>query len=685
MAEKNSKGGHGPRCVALVGPQGSGKTTLLESILWITGAVTRKGSQSQKNTVGDASPEARDRLMSVEVTAAATNYLGDQFTFIDCPGSIEYLQETLNTLTGVDAVVVVAEPDPARAHILQPMLKRLSDLAIPHFLFVNKIDKAQGSMRDLLVALQPAAPKPLVLRQVPTWKDGVITGFVDLALDRAFVYKEHAPSEVIAIPSDVTDRKKEARFQMLEKLADYDDHLMEELLSDIEPPRDEVFADLSRELADGLIVPVLMGSAERDNGVRRLLKALRHECPDVSRAASRQGIAANGDETVLQVVKTMHGAGGKLSLARIFKGVLKDGAVLHNSDGTEERASGLFSLTGDKQTKLPGAGAGDLVAIGRLEKAQTGATLAAPKAIKALRTAEVLPPVYKLAIKAADRKDDVKLSSAIAKLREEDPAIGFDHVAETHEAVLTGQGDVHLKTAMARTERKFGLKLETHSPHVGYRETIRKPTEQRGRHKKQSGGHGQFGDVVLQIKPQARGAGFEFVDKIAGGVVPRQFIPSVEKGVRDYLHKGPLGFPVVDVSVTLVDGSYHSVDSSDAAFQQAARIGMSEGMEKCGPVLLEPIMAVDVYTPSDSTSRINQIITGKRGQLLGFDGRPGWPGWDVVQAHIPESELQTFIIELRSATQGAANFSYRFDHLAELAGKLADQAIAQRAQAAQAA
>src|SRR6185436_13001507 len=232
------------------------------------------------------------------------------------------------------------------------------------------------------------------------------------------------------------------------------------------------------------------------------------------------------------------------------------GAVLHSSDGHEERASGLFSLMGDKQTKVPAAGAGDLVAIGRLEKALTGGTLATPKAVKALKTAEVLPPVYKLAIKASDRKDDVKLSGAIAKLREEDPAIGFDHIAETHEAVLTGQGEVHLRTSLARTERKFGLKLDTHAPHVGYRETIRKPTEQRGRHKKQSGGHGQFGDVVIQIKPMPRGGGFELVDKITGGVVPRNFIPSVEKGVRDYLHRGPLGFPVVDVAVTLIDGSY---------------------------------------------------------------------------------------------------------------------------------
>ena len=681
MADKNSKGGHGPRCVALVGPQGSGKTSLLESILWVTGSISRKGSHAQKNTVGDGSAEARDRMISVEITPASTVFLGDHFTFLDCPGSIEFLQETLNALAGVDAVIVVAEPDPAKAAILQPLLKRLTDAGVPHFLFINKIDKAQGRIRELLAALQPASSKPLVLRQVPIWKDGIVTGFVDLALERAFVYREHAASEVVAIPSDVADREHEARYQMLEKLADYDDHLMEELLSDIEPPRDEVFADLSRELAEGLIVPVLLGSAERDNGVRRLLKALRHEVPEVGVAAERQGLIAKGDDPVVQIVKTLHGAGGKLSIARVFRGILKDGASLARSDGGEERASGLFSMLGEKATKIPGAAAGDLVAIGRLEKAHTGDTLASPRAIKELRRPETLPPVYRLAIKAANRNDDVKLSGAIAKLKEEDTGILFEQVAETHESILLGQGDIHLRTALARMERKFGLKLETHLPHVGFRETIRKSVEQRGKHKKQSGGHGQFGDVMLHIQPLLRGGGFEFVDQISGGVVPRNFIPSVEKGVREYLNRGPLGFPVVDVSVALTDGSYHAVDSSDAAFQMAAKAAMAEGMVQCSPVLLEPIMSVDVHTPCDHTSRINQIITGKRGQLLGFDGRQGWPGWDTVQAHIPESELQNFIIELRSATQGAANFVYKFDHLSELTGKLAEQAVALRSQA----
>jgi len=313
MTKKN--GGTGPRTVALVGPYGSGKTTLLESILTITGATQRKGSVTQKNTVGDTSPEARARQMSVEVNCATTKYLDDSFTFLDCPGSIEFLQDTLNVLPGVDAAIVVCEPEPAKVQMLKPYLKRLEDLAIPHFLFVNKIDKSGGALRDLLGILQQASDTPLLLRQIPIWENGIVTGFVDLALERAFVYREHAESELIDLNGDVKEREKEARYQMLEKLADYDEHLMEELLSDIEPPRDEVFDDLARELSDGAIVPVLIGSAEGDNGVRRLLKALRHEVPGVEATCARLGLKTNG-EAVVQILKTYHSShGGKLSCA----------------------------------------------------------------------------------------------------------------------------------------------------------------------------------------------------------------------------------------------------------------------------------------------------------------------------------------------------------------------------------
>lgn len=633
-----ANGGSGPRAVALVGPYGSGKTSLLESILAAAGAVGRKGSVNAGNTVGDASPEARARQMSVDVNVATAEYLGERFTFLDCPGSIEFLQDALNLLPGVDAAVVVCEPEPDKVAMLKPYLKRLEALDIPHFLFVNKIDKAGGGLRDLLAILQEASDKPMLLRQIPIWEKGAVTGFVDLALERAYVYRPHAPSEVIELKGEAQGREKEARFTMLEKLADYDEHLMEELLSDIEPPRDEVFSDLAKELAHDDVVPVLIGSAENDNGIRRLLKALRHEVPEAAVTAARLGLKANGD-TVVQVLKTFHSShGGKMSLGRVLSGTLKDGAVLHTRDDADARVGGIFALKGAEQSKLAEARTGDTVALGRLEAVQTGDTLTSGKAGDLPKVAiEHLPPVYALGIEAADRKDEVKLTAAIAKLREEDPSLGFEQNADLQEMTLTGQGEIHLKVAVEKLASKYGLKLETHRPRVPYRETVRKHTSQRGRHKRQSGGHGQFGDVVIEIKPLPRGEGFAFEDQIKGGVVPRQWIPSVEKGVIEYLKEGPLGFPVVDVAVALVDGSFHTVDSSDAAFQTAARIAMQEGMPNCAPVLLEPIMHVKIHVPNEATAKANGIVSGRRGQLMGFDARDGWKGWDTVEAQMPQA------------------------------------------------
>jgi elongation factor G len=669
--------------VALVGPYGTGKTTLLESILWITDAIQRKGTVPAKNTVGDSSPEARNRQMSVETNCATTRYLDESFTLLDCPGSIEFLQEALNVLPGVDAAIVVCEPDANKAAMLQPYLKRLSDLSIPHALFVNKIDKASGSLREILAILQEVSAKPLVLRQIPIWKNEIVTGFVDLALERAYVYREHAASELIDMTDEIKAREAEARFQMLEKLADYDEHLMEELLSDVVPPRDEVFDGLQRDLREGLIIPVLFGSSQGDNGIRRLLKMLRHDVPEASACAKRLGLAAN-NEPVIQVLKTYHTMhGGKLSLGRVLSGHVKDGATLYSSSGTDTRIGGMFALKGQEQIKLNEAGPGDTVALGRLEEIGTGEILTASKSGAKLKgKAEVLTPVYGLAVSAADRKDEVKLSTAIAKLREEDPSLQFDQNAELHQMTLLGQGEMHLRVAVDRLASKYGLKLQTHRPQVPYKETIKKSTTQRGRHKRQTGGHGQFGDVVIEIKPLPRGSGFVFEDKISGGVVPRNFIPSVEKGIIDYLKEGPLGFPVVDLTVGLIDGSYHSVDSSDAAFQTAARIGMSEGMPNCAPVLLEPIMHVKIHVPSDSTASVNGVISTRRGKILGFDARPGWRGWDTVECEIPQSELHDLIVELRSLTQGVGTFEQKFHHLAELTGKLAENVVAERKSAA---
>jgi elongation factor G len=667
-----------------VGPYLSGKTTLLEAILFRTGAIERQGRVSQKSTIGDASPEARAHGMSVELNTAFTNFLGDTYTFLDCPGSIEFMQEAHAALAGCDAAVVVCEPDDKKVPALQLILKELDRLKVPRLLFINKIDKSEYRLRELLAYLQPASSTPLVLRQIPIWKNGIATGFVDLALERAYVYREHAESEVIDIPADMKEPGKEARFAMLEKLADYDDELMEQLLSDMEPPRDRVFGDLTQELRDGLITPVLFGSAENGNGILRLLKALRHETPPISSTQQRLGVAVNGAASA-QVLKTFYTAhGGKLTLARVLSGTISDGQTLYGRRGQEARVAGLFQILGAEQRKIAIANAGDTVALGRMDGMATGETLSSAKgAARQALTLEVNAPVYGFAISVADRKDEVKLTSAVAKLTEEDPSLALVHNQDTHEMVLWGQGEMHLRVALERLASKFGVHAQARPRRISYKETIRKAISVRGRHKKQSGGHGQFGDVVVDIRPLPRGSGFAFTDTITGGVVPKQYIPAVEAGVKDYLAQGPLGFPVVDLTVNLSDGSFHTVDSSEMAFRLAGRLAMSEGMPQCSPVLLEPISHVSIHVPSDATSRINQIVTGHRGHLLGFDGRDGWPGWDTIEAHLPESEIGNLIIELRSATSGVGTFTFKHDHMVELTGRTADQVLAaHKAQAA---
>ncbi|HEX6002221.1 MAG TPA: elongation factor G [Hyphomicrobiaceae bacterium] len=677
MGQANGPTGRSSRCIALVGPYLSGKTTLLEAMLARCGAISRQGVVVEKSTVGDASPEARDHGMSVELNIADATFLDDSFTFIDCPGSIEFQHEGALAVTACDAAIVVCEPDPKRVAALQLILKQLEDRGIPRFLFLNKIDSFDARVRDILPMLQPASSKPLVLRQVPIWENGHASGFVDLALERAHLYRKQANAEVVEMPAGIREREIEARFHMLEQLADYDDELMEQLLADMQPTRDKVFADLVKDMQEGQIVPVLLGSAENANGILRLLKAIRHEAPFVDRTARR--LKLENAKSAAQVIKTIYTPhGGKMSVARVLAGEFGEGTTVHGPRA-EERAAAAFSLLGQEARKRGPAKAGETIALGRLERTLSGDTLSADKAgVTQVVVPEPPQPVYGIAIGVKDRKDEVKLTGALSRLMEEDPSLRLEHAKDTHQMVLWGQGEMHLRVTLERLKRKYGVDVESKARQVPYKETIRKAVEHvRGRHKKQSGGHGQFGDVVLDIKPLPRGSGFQFAETITGGVVPRQFIPSVEIGVQDFLQKGPLGgFPVVDVAVTLTDGSYHSVDSSDMAFRQAGRIGMAEGLPKCSPVLLEPVMEVEIAVPSEATARVNAMISQRRGQILGFDAREGWPGWDVVRAQLPESEITDLIVELRSATAGVGTYTAKFHHLAELTGKLADHILA---------
>lgn len=654
------------RALALVGPTSAGKTALMEALLEAaTGQAVRPGE------VGDSSPEAKARGHSVELNLAGFDFMGDRYVIVDCPGSLEFCCEIDKALPAVDLAIVVAEPDPAKAILLQPTLRELERLGVPHALFINKMDQAHGTLNELLEALAPVSSAPLVARQIPTWRGDKVSGYIDLALERCFVWRPGKPSELVDMPADLKQEEADARFHMLEQIADFDDELLEQLLSDVQPSRDAVFTDLVREMNEGLIVPVFFGSAQNGFGIRRLLKALRHETPPVEKAAARIGVTRGA-----YVLKTAYaGQSGKLAYARVFGDALADGADLMLADGSRSRAGGLSQVQGSALKKIAEAPVGEVCAIGKVDQAAAGqilSTTGLPQAVN--DTARPRPPLFSVALMAKNRNDDVRLSGALGKLVEEDPGLSLTHDPEQRQVLLSGQGEGHVRLALERLKRRYGVEIDTVQPKTPYRETIAKGVTQRARHKKQSGGHGQFADVTLEVRPLPRGSGFVFQSKVVGGAVPKQWIPAVETGVRDGLGKGPLGFPVTDLEVTLTDGMTHAVDSSEMAFRTAGRLGIEEALKAVGTILLEPIEKLTVYSPSPSASHVTSALTARRGQILGLGPREDWRGWERIEAYLPQSERQDLIAELRGLTQGLGAFEADFDHMSELHGRLADEA-----------
>jgi elongation factor G len=634
--------------VALVGPYSSGKSTLFEALMEATGTPVKRPA------------DPRNRPATTQIRLGHCSFLGDAWTVLDCPGSIEFSYEMTCALAMVDIAVVVCEPTPARALTIAPLLKLLADQGVPHMLFVNKIDTLEGSVGDTLSALQGFSRSPLVLRQVPIMHGEAVSGYVDVVSERAYRYRKGQASELIQIPSEMADDEADALNKLVEVLADRDDALLEKVLEDVKPTTSEIYSDLRKDLAAGAVVEVLLGSAENSGGVRRLWKALRHDAPMAKETAERKGIDADGPP-IAQIFKTVHaGHTGKLSYARVWRGTIKDGATLGST-----RLGGIYRMPGGELAKVGEAIEGDVVALGRLDGVPTGATVSPGTAPEQLAFPEPPPPVYSLAIATSDHKDDAKLSGALQKQREADPTLTLEHEQDTSETVLYGQGEMHLNSTVERLSKDYGLKVSTQKPQVAFKETIRRAVHEHGRLKKQSGGHGQFADVKIDIAPRPRGEGFEFIDKIVGGSVPRNFIPAVAEAAEESAKKGPFGFPVVDISVTLVDGGFHSVDSSDMAFKTATSVAMREGLAKADPILLEPVDHVTISVPSEFTPRAQRLLTGRRGQILGFAEKDGWPGWDDVIALVPEAELHDLIIDLRSQTLGLGTYRRKFDHLAE--------------------
>ena len=661
--------GSGARAIALVGPAGAGKTSVAEALLHAAGAIPRLGSVDQGTSHGDSSPEARGRGSSTELNLTRFTWAGDDYVLLDCPGSIGFVSDTDCALDIADLAIVVIPPEADRAALAEPVLRDLEERGVPHLIVVNKIDKAAGSIGDLLEALKPLSVAPVLDRQLPISEGEHAVGYIDLALDRAFKFRDGQPSEQIDMP----DGQADARFHLLEQLADHDDYLLEQLLNDEQPDLKTVSGDLKRETAEGLVVPVMLGSATHGYGMRRLLKALRHDTPAPATTAERLGITG----PALEVFKVANDTTvGRLAIGRVFGKALTEGSDLTAADGEAHRAGALFGVQGGQTVRLKQANPGDVVGIAKADDVHAGDRLGIAGAKPSKRDARA-PRLANsaLSISVKDHKDEVRLSTSLNKLTEEDRGLSWETSEGTHETLLRGINDEHLSLALDRLKRRYGLEVNVGQPAVAIKESIRKSVTQRGRHKKQSGGHGQYGDVVIEVKPLPRGTGFEFIDKITGGVIPRQYIPAVEAGIKDAMAKGPLGCQVVDVQVTLVDGSFHAVDSSELAFRTAGRIGMSDALAQAQPYLLEPIAHVTIQCPGTATSRITSALPSRRARVLGMAPREGWSRWDTVEAQVPEAEMAGFQVDVRSLSQGMATYEAKFDHLAEVSGRTAETLV----------
>ena len=657
------------RNVAFVGPHHAGKTTLVEAVLAHCGAIGRRGSIADGTTVTDHEPEDIAHAQSTTVAFAHAACGAIDATIVDCPGFIDFFEETKMALVGVDAAVIVVEADPSRAMHTQSLVDHLEARKMPHCFIINKCDRPGADFEGTLAALQALYGRHVVAEQWPIFSKGAqsdkssgFNGYVDLAEMKAHTFVGDKEVES-AVPGEILDRAKQAHGEMLEAMADFDDHLMEELLEGIEPPLDEVEKDLCDECSHDQIVPVLVAAAGPGHGVVALVRAIEKWFPSPAQAecvdAEGRAIEPNPHGPVVaRVIKTsIHPQSGKLSIVRILSGTIKADATLTDISQSAEkvRSGGLYRLQGKKQEAIPEAGPGAIVAIARLEPVKTGDTLTSNGHKVLLPRVDLSEPCFAIAIKPKDRIDEAKVFQMLARILDEDPALRITRAEITNEFLLLGSGEQHVAIAVERLGRKYKVDAVTAAPQIPYQETITAGQEVHSRYKHQTGGHGQFADVWLRFAPRERGSGIVFEDKIVGGVVPRQFIPAVEKGVREALLHGPSGHPVSDLCVTLFDGQYHDVDSSEQSFKTAAGMGVRDALPKCQPVVLEPIMRVAVTVPTAYTSSAIAQLTGKRGQILGMNPAERL-GFDVIEADVPEAELSRYITELRTATQGLGSF-----------------------------
>lgn len=633
------------RVITVLGPSQSGKSELVKILSGLEG-----GAAPKSETAG-------------HLTLTRFSFMNQGWCAIDLSGGPEFARMSGGALLASDAAVLVVSPDPEQAVLAAPYLRMLEDAGTPTFLFINKMDAAKGRVRDIVATLQAYTSHTIVLRQIPLREGGVVVGAVDLISERAWRYREGQSSVLVQMPETERDRESEARAELLEHMSDYDDALLTELIEDHVPATGALFAVAQRETKDAVLVPAFLGAASHHNGVTRLMKALRHEVPEVDVLAQRLGAK---DALAVGFHAQFRKHLGKCVFLRAFRAGVAVGSQLGGAG-----VGGLAEIGGKSGLhELDKGAVGIAVKSDHLGAGQLYTPLASKPAPDWARG--TAPAILRLVTPVHDR-DEVRLSSALSRMTEADPTLHLSQDEETGHAVLGMQGPMHLRHVLSAFADDFGVEVAVQLPAPRYLETISVPVDVQYRHRKQSGGAGQFADVTINVVPQARGDGFRFDEAVKGGAVPRNFIPSVEEGAREALGRGPLGFPVTDLAVTLNDGKHHAVDSSDFAFRTAGRMALREALGKGGPVLLQPVVRVAVHVPSVFAGAMVALVSGLGGQILGFDRDETHRGWDIFRARLPESVIEDLVQALGSATQGSAWHEAEFDHYEEMYGRDAEK------------
>lgn len=681
------------RNIGLFGHQGSGKTSLAEGILFTAGVIDRLGRVEEGHTTTDYDPDEVKRQMTVFSALAPVEWKGHKINVIDTPGFFDFVAEGVGAMRAAEGAVLVAAANAGIEVGLEKFWNMAEDRSLPRLLFVNKMDKENANFERLLEEaaekLQGARVVPL---QLPIGAAETFTGMVSLVQQKAWTFDAKGQPQESTIPADMQDSVSTWREKLMEEAAEADDALTEKYLETMELSDEEIRDGLCRRIQAGTLVPAFCGSATHLKGISLLLDRVLEYIPSPAAIGEIVGTAPGTDKEVKRKVDSAAPISalvfktssdpyvGKISYLKVYSGIVKHDTVLHNANrGEDEKIGSLLVMRGKHQEKVDQAEAGDIVAVGRLGGTATGDTLCDGAHKIQLPKLNLPESFYSRSIHAKSKADEDKLSSNLQKLLQEDPTLRVKRLDETHETILSGVGDVQLDLCVERLKR-LGVEVELSVPKVPYRETIRGKTQQMYRHKKQSGGRGQFGDCHIEIEPLEPGAGFVFEDRIKGGVIPSGFIPAVEKGVREAMTSGPVaGFPVKDVLVRLVDGSYHSVDSSEMAFKLAGSIAMREAMAQASGALLEPIMLVTLSVPEASVGDVIGDLNARRGRPQGMEPAVGMT---EIKAEVPMAELLSYAPDLRSLTGGQGDYTMEFLRYEEVPAHLAERVVAASREAA---